>query len=93
MTAFKVFVYFAAGFGLMFLIAVIVGKAIALGNRAIPERTVPTSKPRYTVLWRENQYIDSAFTGTLEWLDYDRLLITDGDDAVLVERRNIKEMW
>lgn len=82
--------YAAVGFGLSFVVSVAVVKLIAAGNRRLPERTGPH---RYTVIWRENQYMDSAFTGTLEWLDYDRLLIVEGDDAVMVERRNIKEMY
>lgn len=88
--------YAAAGCGVFFalcILGVFLGKMIALGNRTIPERTVPTSRPRYTVRWRENQYMDSAFTGELEWLDYDRLIIVDGDDAVMVQRRDIVEMF
>jgi hypothetical protein len=92
----KVVLYSAAVLGWAFLLSDVVRSVVRWGNRRRSEHLVPTepTDPAWlTVLWRENQYEKSAFTGHLEWLDDERLLIDNGHKTVMVERVNILEMF
>lgn len=95
---YKVFVYAMAAIGavsILCAIAVTIGKMIAYGNQAIPERTVPLKpKPMLTVVWRDTDVMFMAFTGTLEFVGDYHLRVTDERGfSEMVDRRDIVKVF
>ena len=98
MTLFKVFVYAMAGLGAVTVLSVLavgVGKAIALGNRTIPERTAPVRvKPTLTVVWRDTDVMLCAFTGKVEFVgDYHMRITDDRGFCEMVDRRDVEYVY
>jgi hypothetical protein len=84
--ALRYVMYAGAGFGLMFLVAVAMGKFIAYGNRRIPQR--------YTVVWQDTDVMLQAFTGTIEPVGEHHVKITDERGwSEMVDRRDIREVY
>jgi len=78
-------VYGAAGVGLMFLFAVLVGKCIALGNRRVGEQ-------RYTVVWRDTDVMKCAYTGTLTYLGAGHICVEGADGPVVIAKEDVLEV-
>ena len=92
MIVFKVFVYAMALFGLSFVFSVIVGKMIAYGYRRAYKP--PAVKPRMTVVWRDTDVMQCAYTGYIEPLGKTHIKITDDSGwPVVVDRRDILEVY